>query len=315
MKNTLEINEFLKHFNYNSYNREQVGYDKQIIIAVYEFLKKLNIPEELIISLINNIAYLKNDKLNIPLFLDILSRSISFINLYELNELIKVVKEVHDIYYENTREVSLEEYLHDTEETRLEKLFLDRNNKYLLKDFNNEQYINELKFAAALILDNNEYKDFLSYIDNFATAKEHYSPLIVFKTYTNIREHLKGLSKLYWDIYYGNEYIVAFNKHGLKITDIYDTDTLVKKHEEKTPKDFIQLDLFTYQEYEEVEIKLPNGPQVFQLSSLYSKINLPEVETEKDLLAYYNKFLNSREVINLPKLKTVNNANLTFETN
>ena len=179
MKSILEINEFLKHFNYNSYNREQIGYDKKNILTIYEFLKKLNIPEELIVSLINNIAYFKVRDLNIPLFLEILSRSISFLNLYDLSELIKVVKEVHDVYYDNARQIPLEEYLHDTEETRLEKLFLDRNNKYLIKVFNNEQYINELKFASALALDNKEYKEFLSnfknILNNNAVIQANYS--------------------------------------------------------------------------------------------------------------------------------------------
>ena len=314
MKSILEINEFLKHFNYNSYNREQIGYDKKNILTIYEFLKKLNIPEELIVSLINNIAYFKVRDLNIPLFLEILSRSISFLNLYDLSELIKVVKEVHDVYYDNARQIPLEEYLHDTEETRLEKLFLDRNNKYLIKVFNNEQYINELKFASALALDNKEYKEFLSYIDDFISVKDYYSPLVVFKTYSKLRKHLKDLSKLFWDIYYGNEYLVAFNKHGLKLTDIYDKDSIIANPTKENTEP-VQLDIFTYQDYVEDEIKLPEEYKLFQISSLYDSINLPEANTEKDLLAYYNNFLNSREVINLPKLKSQTSSNYIFEIN
>ena len=315
MINTLEINEFLKHFNYNSYNREQIGYDKKTILDIYEFLKKLNISEDLITSLLNNIAYYKAKDINIPLFLEILSRTIGFLNLYELSELIKIVKEVHDIYYPNSREISLEEYLHDTEENRLKKIFLDRNNKYIIKEFDDDnQFINDLKFATALILDSKEYKEFLCYIDDFTTNKNHYSPLTTFKTYSKLREHLKGNAKLFWDIYYGNEYIVALNKDGLKPDIFIESNNNIAKSVKEDSKP-IQLDLFTYQDYAEDEFKLPEGFKLFQISYLYNNATLPEIDSEKELLAYYNKVLNSKEVINLPKLKNQSSPGYIFEIN
>lgn len=315
MKDTLEINEFLKHFNYTSYNREQIGYDKKTILDIYKFLKKLNISEDLISSLLKNIAYYKAKDINIPLFLEILSRTIGFLDLYELSELIKVVKEVHNIYYANSREISLEEYIHDTEENRIKKIFLDRNNKYIIKDFNDDNpFINDLKFAAALILDSKEYKEFLCYIDDFTTNKNHYSPLTTFKTYSKLREHLKGNAKLFWDIYYGNEYIVALNKDGLKPDIFIENKNIIEKpvKEELKP---IQLDLFTYQDYVEDEFKLPEDFKLFQISYLYSNATLSEIDSEKELLAYYNKVLNSKEVINLPKLKNQSNPGYVFEIN
>ena len=316
MKNILEINDFLRRFNCDSYNKVQIGYDKKNIIRIYEFLKKLNLEEELIAFLIDNIAYFKDNDINLPLYLELLSRTLGFIDNYELEEVIKIVKEIHDIYAENSNELSLEEYLHDTEESRLKKIFLDRNNKYIIKVFNNiDQYINELKFAAAVTLDKKEYKEFLSYIDDFTSNRDHYSPLIIFKTYSKLRSHLKGITKLFWDIYYGNEYIVAFNKHNLKISAIYDQNALLEKAIKKEESEPIQLDLFTYQDYQELEVKLSMNLKLFQISSLYSKVNLPESNSEKDLLAYYSNFLNSREIINLPKLKEERRPKYSFEIN
>lgn len=316
MKNTLEVNEFLKHFNYNLYNNEQIGFDKKTILDIYDLLKKINLPESLISTLLNNIAYLKSSSINIPLFLEILIRSIGFISIYELNEVIKVVKEIHDLYYKNARKIPFEEYLHDTEETRLKKIFLDRNNKYLIKDFTNiEQYINELKFAAALSLDQKKYNEFLSYIDDFIFNKERYSPMVNFKTYSKIRASLKATAKLYWDIYYGLEYIIAFNKHNLRITDIYNQNTYNEKEIKENIGEAIQLDIFTYQEYEDKKVSLPKDLKLLQISSLYNQANIPGSNTEKELLAYYNNFLKSRDVINLPKLKAHHNPSYIFEIN
>ena len=42
-----EINEFLMSFNTTSYNRSQIGNNKQIIISIYEFLNKLNLSKEI----------------------------------------------------------------------------------------------------------------------------------------------------------------------------------------------------------------------------------------------------------------------------
>ena len=52
-----EINEFLTSFNTTSYNTSQIGNNKQTIISIYEFLKKLNLSKENILIIIENIAY------------------------------------------------------------------------------------------------------------------------------------------------------------------------------------------------------------------------------------------------------------------
>lgn len=309
------INTFLSQFNSNSYNRKQIGYDKKLIISIYEYLKSLDLSEETITILINNIAYLNENNIKVPLFLDILSRTLGFISSYELTEIIETVKQIHNMYFDESRDLSLETYLHETEDSRLRKLFLDRNNKYLEKDYNNlEQYINELKFAAAVELDTKEYKDFVSYINNYELYKDSYSPLIVFKSYIKIREHLNGTTKLFWDTLYGNEYIVAFNKHDLKITDIYKSN-IKSVSTSKSTEEPIQLDIFTYEDYVQPKIIVPENIKIFQISSIYNEVNLPELDSEKDLLAYYKNILNNREVFILPKLKSKENRGLIVEVN
>ena len=163
-----EISEFLTSFNINSYNRAQIGNSKQLIITIYEFLNKLNINKDNINTIISNIAYLNKDKTNIALYLELLSKSLGFAHNYDLKDVLSSVKEIHDIYYKSSALVPLEEYIHDTTDERIKKLFLNRNSKYLMKNFESNEAlsaISDLKFASAIALDQKEYKEFLIYID------------------------------------------------------------------------------------------------------------------------------------------------------
>ena len=219
-----EISKFLSSFNTNSYNRSQVGNKKQTIINIYELLKKLNINSKNIEILIRNIAYLNYEEINIPLYIELLSKSYGFINIYELKDVIKVVKEVHNLYFKSSPNIPLEEYLHDTPETRIKKIFLNRNNKYIMKNFTSPEYLNyisDLKLASAIELNQKEYKEFISYINEYEKYQNTYSPLSIFKTYRRLRKHLKDNSQLFWDIFFGNEYIVGLIKYNIKIEYIY----------------------------------------------------------------------------------------------
>ncbi len=313
-----EINEFLSHFNSNSYNKKQIGNSKNTIYNIYEYLKKLNIPENIVTTIINNIAYLNKDNINLPLYLEILTKSLGYINDYELKEIIQITKEIHNIYYHESKEISLDSYIHETKENRIKKIFLNRNNHYLKKDFTDlENYIDELKFAAALTLDSKCYKEFMGYIDNFETFKDSYSPLINIRTYIKIRKNIKGLSKLFWDIVFGNEYLVAFSKHDLKLNDIYKENFLPTKEEhEFDNEDTLQLDIFNFEEYEEsTKFTLPNDFKEFQIATIYNEVSIPNFNTEKDLLAYYNNLLKKKETIILPKLKNKSQTSYIFEIN
>lgn len=315
-----EINEFLTSFNTTSYNISQIGNNKQIIINIYEFLKKLNISKENIDIIIEYIAYFNIDNTNIALYLELLSKSIGFATQYDLKEVIRVIKEIHDIYYDESADILLEEYLHDTQECRIKKLFLNRNNKYLNKAFKSNSvlsYISDLKFATAIVLKSKEYKEFVNYIDNFENYQDSYSPLLVFKTYTKIRKELKEEKRLFWDILFGNEYIVALSKNNILITDIYKENIYNKPQKENIENEIKQLDIFAYLE-ENIEkdiININDNISTFQICTIYNISNLPEYEEEKDLLMYYEKLLNNKDMIILPKLKGKEIRTYQYELN
>lgn len=303
-----EINEFLTSFNINSYNRTQIGNSKQYIITIYEYLKKLNINATNINLIMSNIAYLNKETTNIALYLELLSKSLGFAHNYDLKEVLKTVKEIHDIYYKNSVLITLEEYIHDTTDERIRKLFLNRNNKYLIKNFespNSLTAIADLKLACAITLDSKEYKEFLSYIDEFEKFQDFYSPLPLFKTYNKIRKKLKNDKKLFWDILFGNEYVVALTKHNIPVKDIFKKNIYNNVKPNKTQKKApVQLDLFTYLEdtIDDSE-HIVEDIKSFQLCTIYNSNKLPEFKEEKDLLLYYKNLIKGKETIILPKLK------------
>ena len=117
--NTTE--KFLIKFNISSYNRTQIGNDKSIIIKIYEFFKGLKISQNDTEEIIEHLAYLPKEEINIPLFLDLISKSLGFQEEYELAQIILTVKEIHDIYNENSNKVPLETYLKEDSEGRVKK--------------------------------------------------------------------------------------------------------------------------------------------------------------------------------------------------
>ncbi len=303
-----EINEFLTSFNINSYNRTQIGNSKQLIITIYEFLSKLNISKQNIDTIISNIAYLNKDTTNIPLYLELLSKSLGFAHSYDLKEVLKTVKEIHDIYYKNSADIPLEEYIHDTADEKIRKIFLNRNSKYLLKIFESPEAlsaIGDLKFASAIALDSKEYKEFLSYIDEFEKFQDFYSPLLVFKTYNKVRKQLKNDKRLFWDILFGNEYVVALTKHNMPTKEIFKKNIYSNYKKKSSSKQIaVQLDLFSYlEEDEEDSTYITDDLSTFQVCTIYNSNDLPEYEEEKDLLLYYQRLTRGKETIILPKLK------------
>ena len=309
------INKFLRHFNTNSYNRSQLCNDKHIIITIYEYLIKLYVSKETAEILISNIAYLKKENLNISLYLEILSKSLGYLNEYDLKDIIKVTKNIHDIYYKNAPKYELDDYIHDTSDVRLTKLFLNRNNKYLEKVFEDHdvlEYLSNLKLIAAIALDKNDYKEFIGYLESFKIYKDQYSPLIVIKTYEKMRKSLRGINRLFWDIYFGNEYLVALNKNSIPVEDIYNKN--IFKYDNRNKKKLampVQLDLFSYQEDQEPIVN--ENINYLQVCSIYNMSELPEFEEEKDLLMYYKNLLKDKEIIILPKLKSSTKQTYIYE--
>ena len=316
-----EINEFLTSFNINSYNRTQIGNSKQLIITIYEFLSKLNLNKSNIDTIISNIAYLNKDTTNIPLYLELLSKSLGFAHSYDLKEVLKTVKEIHDIYYKNSADIPLEEYIHDTADEKIRKIFLNRNSKYLLKIFESPEAlsaIGDLKFASAIALDSKEYKEFLSYIDEFEKFQDFYSPLLVFKTYNKVRKQLKNDKRLFWDILFGNEYVVALTKHNMPTKDIFKKNIYsnYKKKKKSSKGISIQLDLFSdLEDYSEVPHYIQDELSNFQLCTIFNSKDLPDYIDEKDLLLYYLRLVKGKDAISIPKSKKRNISTYQYNLN
>ena len=295
---------FLEHFNHDSYNKGQIGSDKKIITVVYDYLKKINISNEDIQEIISDLAYQTKGTINIPLYLELISKSFGFINEYELETVLTVVKEIHDVYNDNCIGIPLEEFIHDTEETQLKKLFLGKNNKYILKSFKKDvaiKYIADLKFAAAIVLEQKEYQEFLAYIDDYDNYQETYSPLILFKTYMKVRKSLKDTSKLFWDVLFGNEYIVSLNKNNITIKQIF-KENIYNENEEKL-FNTQQLNLFTLEEEPIVKKEHSKEVKSFQLSTIYNSKDLPIFDHEKEIIMYFRTLGDNKDMIVLPKLR------------
>jgi hypothetical protein len=299
-----EINQFLSQFNTNSYNREQIGNNKQLIIKIFEYITKFNVYKKQEETIINNIAYLKKDSLNIPIYLELLSKSIGYLDTYKLKDVIAVVKQIHDIYNVNANRIELDEYIHATDDEKTRKLFLTLNNKYLNRSFTTEDvlpYVNNLKFALAVELSNKEYQDFINYIDNFENFQNTYSPLMMYKTYLRVRGSLKDLSRLFWDLFFGNEYMVALVKHNISIKDVHS-----KPFSTKSPK------TNKVYNHEQLQLELSDTLDKFQIATIFKSNLHTDYETEKDMLDYYERLCKfNTEMIILPKLK--NNSNYLYQ--
>ncbi len=314
-----EINEILKNFDTTSYNRLQIGRNKPLVISIYSYLSSLNVSKEVLDILISNIAYLDENKVNIPLYLDILSKSLGFINDYSLKEVLDIVMDVHHIYYRECLDISLEDYLHDVNDNVLRKLYLDRNGKYLDKNFSSDscfRYISDLKLVAAMVLDLKEYREFLGYIDEFTKYQGSYSPFKLFRFYVKLRKKLKGVTCLFWDIVYGNEYLLSLYKSNIKVSEIYKENVYNIGYKNKKISDNIQLDLFTYNDSSSY-IKVNNDFKCFQICTLYNSKELLNFKQEKDLVDYYNELMskNRKDVIVLPKLKSEVRAKYIYDVN
>ena len=298
-----EIGDFLSHFNSTSYNRSQIGNDKTTIAKIYDFLKRLNLTKSDIEQLINNISYLRKEELNLPLFLELLSRTIGYIEEYKLSTIIKITKQIHDIYCYEVPNISIDEYIHLIETDRIKKLFLTKIIKE--KQFNID-YISDIKFASAVVLDQKEYQEFISFLeDPFNTI------LSPFTLYIKLRKKLDKEAKLYWDIYFGNEYLILLNKANIPYEDIFQKNLNIRKRKQRIEP--IQLDLFTYEETSKEELELDNYT-IFQFSSMYESKDIPDLESEKDLLEYYNNLIEGKKYVVLPKYKGSSNNKYIFNT-
>lgn len=292
---------YLSSFKYNSYNRSQIGNNKTIITQIYKYLSKINFHKEDIEESINSIAYLNKKDINLPLYLELLSKSIGFITNYNIEEILKVIKEVHDVYFKRIKYLSLEEYIFDTEKNRTKQVFQNYN-KYIGKNFNSNEaqyYLNNLKFACAVYLSDTEYKELINFIEDDNST---HSPLIIITNYNKIRNNLENLSKLFWDLIFACEYVNSLYKHNISLKDVF-KNNLFSKEKRKEEQVSIQLDLFSYQDFKEE--KDYQDIKVFQYCTLYNLDSLPSYRNEKTILLFYNSLITGKDMIILPKLKKV----------
>ena len=112
--------------------------------------------------------------------------------------------------------------------------------------------------------------------------------------------------------------MVALTKHNIPIKDIYKKNIFKSKRTAKKLSNQVslQLDLFSYEEAEVTpSIKIDEDINVLQTCTIYNTDNLIDFEQEKDLLLYFEKLLNNKEMIILPKLKNKKAGAFIYEMN
>ncbi len=293
----------LLEYDYSSYNRSQIGNDKLIINQISEYLARINVSISDIENIITTIGYYTKEAINIPLYLDLLCKSLGFLEEYPLDDILAIVKEIHDLYYPNSNRFPLEDYLKETKDKRIKKLYLNSNNKYILSSFKNNtrlNYISELKFASAMALNKRDYQEFSNSVDNYESLQETYSTLIILATYVKVRKFINSEAKLFWDILFANEYIVSLNKHNISVSQIY-TKNVYKKGEVLNHNHNEQLDLFSYQSVKPETHNL--DITTFQVCTIYNTNKIPDFKQEKDLIMYYKNLADTQGMIELVKLK------------
>ena len=146
----------------------------------------------------------------------------------------------------------------------------------------------------------------MSYLENPNTTI-----LQAFTLYIKLRRKLNNESRLYWDLYFGTEYIVLLNKANIPFEDIFKKNLNRRKRKERIEP--IQLDLFTYEEDTKDELELDNY-SIFQFNSMYDSKDIPDLESEKELLSYYNNLIEGKNFVVLPKYKGSSNNKYIFNT-
>lgn len=293
----------LLEFDNSSYNRSQIGNDKSLINMISEYLSRINVSITDIEEIITTIGYYTKETTNISLYMDLLCKSLGFLEEYPLDDILAIVKEVHDLYFKNSNKILFEDYLAETKENKLKKLYFGANNKYILKSFKDDirlNYISELKFASAMCLNKKDYLDFSNSVDKYESLQETYSTLLILSTYVKVRKFLNSYTKLFWDILFANEYIISLNKHNIEIDKIYPKN-VYKKGEVLNHNHNIQLDLFTYQSVKPENHNL--DIITFQICTIYNTNKVPDFEQEKDLIMYYKNLADTSNMIELAKLK------------
>ena len=195
------------------------------------------------------------------------------------------------------------DYIKESKDNKLRKLYLNANNKYVLKSFKDNtrlNYLSELKFASAMCLKKKDYQEFNMSVEKYDTLQETYSTLLIISTYVKVRKFLSGETKLFWDILFGNEYIVSLSKNNIAVNYLYQRN-VYKKGEVLNHNHNEQLDLFNYQSVKQESHNL--DITCFQICTIYNSNKIPDFEQEKELIMYYKNLADTEGMLEMAKLK------------
>ena len=309
--------QFVNYRFKRNYLETQLGSNEDKVTRIKQYLKKLKISYTLRESIMDFLAYQNEEDINCALYLDIFSKAINFIDTMELNTLLNIIKNVHDVY-QNVADIKLNIFMNMSQDEIIEKLYIGTDIK---KEFNTditEQYLNNLRFTAAINLDNKEYRNLFNSFTNNITYSAHY----IFNLYKRLRKNLDLETLTFFDIYFANEYLIELHKINISISEItsrrnttsYNRKTNYKNYyvqkieliDELIPS--IQLDIFSYDKIDKftsytneyvVDYETYSLP-TFQLTYLFEVEDLPIEETKYGI----KKILDSsKEQIELPKIK------------
>lgn len=266
-----EMANFLANFKASLYNQNQIGSDKQLIASAYESLSTITLTIEEKKIIIDNLAIFSKEDINIELYLRFLKTSLGFVCNYSLQTIMNVIKKVHDAY-------------------------LNNNVTSFIKELSN------LKFAAAVVLTKKDYQEFIKRIET--DSPDNINICYIFNTYNKIRSKISPESKLFWDIFFGQEYLAFLIKSNIPLNEVIKPQKNRKTNKE--PIKPVQLDLFTYQE---VETKEPsfNTLNCYQIVDLYNQSRKPIIKEEKSKNDFFEQNSIIENSIILPKLKKSHN--------
>ena len=315
--------QFINYRFKKNYNETQLGSNEDKISRIKQYLKKLKITYTRRETIIDFLSFQLEEDINCALFLDILSKSLNFIDTMELNDLLKVIKNVHDIY-ENVTDLNLNEFINLSQDEAIDRLYIGSEIKRSFEKESLDQYLNNLRFTAAINLNNKEYRNLFNSLSNNITYSAHY----IFNLYKQLRKNLDLETLTFFDIYFANEYLIELHKININISEITSRRTSTNYNRKTNYKSYyaqkfeyvddlrpsLQLDIFTLtkiDEYTKFENIYINNYDLFefeefQVSNLLEIEDLPIEETKYGIKKIIE---NSKERFILPKAKETNKTN------
>ena len=309
--------QFINYRFKKNYNETQLGSNEDKISRIKQYLKKLKMTYTRRETVIDYLAFQIEEDINCALYLDILSKSLNFIDTMELNDLLRVIKSVHDIY-ENVTDLNLNEFISLSQDEVIDRLYVGSEIKRSFEKEELEQYLNNLRFTAAINLSNKKYRNLFNSLSNNITYSAHY----IFNLYKQLRKNLDLETLTFFDIYFANEYLIELHKININISEITSRRTSTNYNRKTNYKSYyaqkfeyedelrpsLQLDIFSVDKVDEytkcknkyIKEYEPFDFEGFQVSNLLLIDDLPIEETKYGVKKIIES---SKEQIDLPKVK------------